>query len=186
VNQEPETLETAAVSQQEQIQNSYQAGQAAIAGGEYRAAVQYLSTACALVNGNSALGGEIQLWLVTAYEAADQKQEAIALCRQLKQHPFAEIRKQSRGLLSVLEAPQLKRPPEWLTEIPDLSRVREAETKSHKGSAYASSPRPPQRADLPEPVDLSQVNTKDNAFAWLGLAVTLLTLAGWVGFGRLG
>jgi tetratricopeptide (TPR) repeat protein len=162
--------------QQEQVNQAYQAGQAAFERGQYREAVEFLATASALSAQNSRLGGEIQIWLVTAYEAADRKQEAIALCQQLKQHPVSDIRQQSRQLLYILEAPKLQRPAEWLTQIPDLSSVSEAETKVYRGSAH---PSPAKRsAPLPEAIDLSQVNTKDNAFVWLALVAILLTLGG--------
>lgn len=184
MSQEPETTEVAELARQQQIEQSYQAGQSAFERGQYREAVQYLTSASALVNRNSEFGGEVQVWLVTAYEAAGQKQEAIALCQQLGKHPSAEIRKQSRQLLYILEAPQLKRPPEWLTEIPDLSRVTEAETKTYRGSAHPSQTPRPRRSEVPEEtVDLSQVNTKDNAFVWLGLGATLLIVAGLLWFG---
>ena len=56
----------------------YQSGKAAFERGEYRASIEHLSTARNLVNLSSGLGGEVQMWLVMAYEAAGQKAEAIA------------------------------------------------------------------------------------------------------------
>ncbi len=170
-NSEPTHLE-----QQEQVKQAFQAGQAAFERGQYREAIENLVTASGLSAQNSLLGGEIQIWLVTAYEAADRKEEAIALCQKLKQHPVSDIRQQSRQLLLILEAPKLKRPAEWLTQIPDLSSVTEAEAKVYRGSAH---PSPVKRsATPPEPIDLSQVNTRDNAFVWLAFILSLLTLGG--------
>jgi tetratricopeptide (TPR) repeat protein len=162
--------------QQEQVNQAYQAGQAAFERGQYREAIEHLAAASALAPQNSRQAGEIQIWLVTAYEAVDRKQEAIDLCQQLKQHPVSDVRQQSRQLLYILEAPKLQRPAEWLTQIPDLSSVSEAEAKVYRGSAH---PSPAKRsAPPPEAIDLSQVNTKENAFVWIGLIAVGLILAG--------
>ncbi|MEQ8958406.1 MAG: tetratricopeptide repeat protein, partial [Coleofasciculus sp. C2-GNP5-27] len=79
----------------EQFRVEYQTGKATFERGDYRAAVKHLEKACALINRNSRVGGEAQMWLVTAYEAAGQQTEAIALGQQLTKHPDLEIRKQS-------------------------------------------------------------------------------------------
>ncbi len=164
------------IDQQEQIRTAYQAGQIAFERGQYREAIEHLAAASVLAPKNSRQSGEIQIWLVTAYEAADRRSEAISLCKQLKQHPSSEIRQQSRQLLYILEAPKLQRPAEWLTQIPDLTQVTEAEAKVYKGSAHPSSTK--QTPTLPDAIDLSQVNTKDNAFVWLALAIVILVLGG--------
>jgi len=169
------------------VRTEYQAGIAAFEGGQYRLAVQHLEKASALVARNSRLGGEVQIWLVTAYEAAGQKTEAIALCEQLKRHPDIETSKQARRLLYIMQAPQLQRPTEWLTQIPDLATLADNEAQTRLGSATAntnSSPKPQQRP-VPEPIDPSQVNTRDNYFIWIALiAIIGLMLAGlfWVNF----
>lgn len=158
----------------------YQAGKAAFERGDYRQSVEYLEKASALVVRNSRLGGEVQMWLVTAYEAAGQRTEAIALCKQLKRHPDPETNKQSRNLLYILEAPQLERRPEWLTEIPDLTAVSESEHKFRQGSGVKrANPLPTKRIEA-EPIDLSQVNTKDNRFIWVALIAISLILGGLV------
>lgn len=160
------------------VRKEYQAGKVAFERGEYRYAVEHLEKSCALVARNSRLGGEVQIWLVTAYEAAGQRTEAIALCEQLKHHPDSETSKQGRRLLYILQAPQLKRPTEWLTQIPDLATLPDNETQIRLGSVTVNNS--PQRQQRPEPelVDLSQVNTRDNRFIWLALIAIALTLAG--------
>lgn len=160
------------------VKAEYQAGKAALERGQYRQSVQHLEKASALVARNSRFGGEVQIWLVTAYEAAGQTQEAIALCEQLKRHPDRETSKQGRRLLYILQAPQLKRPAEWLTQIPDLGRVADNNTQTHLGSGTTSKRSP--RQQISEPVDLSQVNTKDNRFIWVALIAIGLTLVGLV------
>jgi hypothetical protein len=169
------------------IRQAYQQGKMAFEQGAYRQAVEQLAQASALLQGSdiagSRLGGEVQIWLVTAYDAADQRPEALSLCRQLTRHPHLDTRKQSRRLLYILEAPQLKRPAEWLTQIPDLSAVTDTDPKARKASSRAipnqvKKPKPP-----PPPVDLSQVETRDNQFVWVALIAVgvLLAISFWLG-----
>ena len=106
------------------VRSQYQAGKVAFERGQYRESVQHLEKASALVARNSRLGGEVQIWLVTALEAAGQTTDAIALCEQLKRHPDLETSKQARSLLYILQAPQLKRPDQWMTQIPDLATIK--------------------------------------------------------------
>ncbi len=160
------------------VKTEYQAGKAAFERGQYRHSVQCLEKAAALVDRNSRLGGEVQIWLVTAYEAAGQRQEAIGLCTQLQNHPSYETRKQSRRLRYILEAPQLKRPAEWMTQIPDLASLPDNVAETRLGRAAAPVKSKPRQPTQPEPVDLSQVNTKDNLFIWVALGAIAITLAG--------
>lgn len=160
------------------VRTEYQAGKAAFERGHYRKSVQHLEKASALVPRNSRLGGEVQIWLVTAYEAAGQRKEARELCEQLKRHPDSETSKQGRRLLYILQAPQLKRPTEWLTQIPDLGTLPDNDTKTRLGSGNTTSNRPPQQRPQLETVDLSQVNTGDNRFIWVAFIAIGLMLAG--------
>jgi tetratricopeptide (TPR) repeat protein len=160
----------------EVARSHYQEGKAAFERGRYRESVAYLEKAVNLLDRNSLLGGEAQIWLITAYEATEQTLEAIALCEQVSQHPDPEMRKQGKRLLYILKAPRLKTRPEWLSQIPDLSNLEDDE-RNLKGAASAvkAPPRPrPQLKD--EPVDLSQVNTKDNQFIWVAFGAIALIL----------
>jgi tetratricopeptide (TPR) repeat protein len=166
----------------EKFHIEYEAGKAAFERGEYRQAVQHLEAATALVTPNSRQGGEVNIWLITAYEAADQRTEAIALCQQLRRHPDLTTRKQSKRLLYILEAPQLTRRPEWLTEIPDLTGLADGEDKFRQGGAATNIKPSSRKRSEPEPIDLSQVNTKDNRFIWVALGAIALTLGGLIVF----
>nr|WP_199298087.1 hypothetical protein [Trichocoleus sp. FACHB-40] len=160
------------------IKTQYQAGKTAFERGEYRQSVQHLEKASSLVARNSRLGGEVQIWLVTAYEAAGQRTEAIALLKQLFHHPDPEISKQSRRLLYIMEAPQLSRRPEWLSEIPDLTALAESQAEFRGASNVKPANTTPRKRPEPElePVDLSKVNTQDNRFIWVALIAIILTL----------
>ena len=158
------------------VKAEYQAGKAAFERGQYRNSVQHLEKASTLVARNSRLGGEVQIWLVTAYEAAGQTQEAIALCEQLKRHPHPEISKQGRDLLYILQAPQLKRPAEWMTQIPDLGTIADNSAQTRLNLRNSNTQRSPQQQPLPE--DLSQINTRDNRFIWAALIAIGLTIGG--------
>jgi tetratricopeptide (TPR) repeat protein len=160
----------------------YQTGKLNFENGKYREAVENLEKATALLSPNSRLGGEVQIWLVTAYEAAARTEEAIALCEQLQRHPFPETSKQAKRLLYILKAPKLQRPSEWMTEIPDLGTLSDNETKMRAvGNTGKSTPKAPTELEL---VDLSQVNTKDNRFIWAALIVIVSTLSylAWLSF----
>ncbi|MGB7416184.1 MAG: tetratricopeptide repeat protein [Thermosynechococcaceae cyanobacterium] len=154
---------------------AYQAGQALFERGQYRESVEYLTQAQELGPGNSRIGGEIQMWLVTAYEAAGQREEALALCRRLTIHPYAETRKQSKRLLYILEAPKLELRPEWLTQIPDLKEVTERDQSIRTTPRPASKPPAPRRAIQP-PADLSQVETDNGFLPWIAVGAIALTL----------
>ncbi|BAY12450.1 tetratricopeptide repeat protein [Calothrix sp. NIES-2098] len=154
----------------------YQAGRVAFESGQYREAVENLEKASALLSRNSRFAGEVDIWLVTAYEAAGRTEDAIALCERLKRHPYSETNKQARHLLYILKAPKLKRPSEWMTEIPDLGKLpdNDSQVRVTVNPRQASGQK---KSAEPEFVDLSQVNTRDNRFIWLGLIVIGLILS---------
>lgn len=156
----------------------FAAGKSAFERGHYRQSVQLLEKAINLVGRNTRLGGEAQIWLVTAYEAAEERESAIALCEALGAHPDFSTRKQSRRLLYILKAPRLKTRPEWLTQIPDLTSLDGANAAAQNVFMLNRSTRParPKPTNDFEPIDLSQVNTQDNRFVWLALLLGVIVL----------
>lgn len=163
--------------------NRYQLGKTAFENGQYRESVENLEKAIAALNRNSRLGGEVGMWLVTAFEAAGRTEDAIALCQQLQRHPHFETSKQAKHLLYILQAPKLVRPSEWMTEIPDLGALPDNESKTSVTLNPKKSP-PRQKPVEPEYVDLSQVNTTDNRFIWIALIAVGLTISSlvWLSF----
>ncbi|MEG3975565.1 MULTISPECIES: tetratricopeptide repeat protein [unclassified Microcoleus] len=156
------------------VQTEYQAGRVAFESGRYARSVESLETAVGLVDRNSPLGGEVQMWLVTAYEASGDTERAIELCRKLTRHPRQETRQQAKRLLFILEAPKLTIPPEWMVKIPDLAALDENQSISFQANPKADIKYAKPKLVAPEPVDLSQVNTKDNQFIWVALIATII------------
>ena len=165
------------------FQIEYQRGKKALEKGQYRLSVKHLETASKLVGESSRWAGEVKIWLVTAYQAAGMLPEAIAFCRELSTHPDLETRKQAKRLLYIIEAPQLTRPKEWMTEIPDLAQMPDSESQYVTSSSRHESKSKATSSALREKVDLSEVKTEDNQFIWLALLGIILVLSGliWLG-----
>ncbi len=167
-------------------QTAYQNGQASFERGDYRQSVQCLEQSLAALDPSSKLGGEVQIWLVMAYEAAGLRSEAIALCQKMSRHPHYDTRLQSKRLLYILEAPKLKIDPAWLTEIPDLSGVVDnGENKwgTSKFTPTVTAKPVPEKPKfvLIDPIDPSQVKTQDHLFLWLALGIGLLAIGTLIG-----
>lgn len=162
----------------ELVQREYRTGKDAFERGRYRESVEALQKASALVQRNTRLGGEVQIWLVTAYEAAGMRTEARELCKQLEKHPHYETRQQGKRLLYILEAPQLERRADWLTEIPDLGAMAESDPQYRRGAGVKSTK--PKTSQTSELEDLGSMNLQDNPFIWVALIAAILTVGGLV------
>jgi len=176
----PSLIVSVSLETLEQIQTEYRSGKSAFERGRYRQSVEHLEKARDLVEKNTRLGGEVQIWLATAYQAMGQHQNAIALCRKLIRHPSLETSKQSRRLLEILEAPELNSNLEGLINIPDMSGIEDNERpikilQKTRPSTSGSSSTPEL---FPEPIDLTQVNTQDNGFLGIALAAIIMILSG--------
>ncbi|MEM9770842.1 MAG: tetratricopeptide repeat protein [Cyanobacteria bacterium P01_D01_bin.73] len=165
-----------------QARGLLQRGKAAYESGRYRDAINALEEAAGVMqNPVSPLGGEISVWLVTAYEALGLRDSALGLCRTLCTHPDFTVRKQARRLLEILEAPQLSRPKEWMTEIPDLSALEEGDRsqipvsrprKSSSKSVVAAAP-----AEPPLPPEERRYN--DGLFWAIALGILTVGMVAW-------
>lgn len=159
----------------------YQSGQTAFERGDYRQAINFFMSAIAQTQATSKIGGEIQIWLAMAYEAAGETSEAKALCQKLSGHPSLDTRQASKRMLYIMAAPELARRDDWLTKIPDLSHLEDREGKAGGTSAPSKPLTPKKEQTLEErypPIDLSQVNTQDNNFIAIALAFTAIVLFG--------
>ncbi|MEA5463177.1 tetratricopeptide repeat protein [Leptothoe sp. PORK10 BA2] len=154
-------------------QANYQLGQEAFERGRYADAVQAFEQALEQEH-SLALDGELKLWLVNALTAVDRREEAIELCGKLAQHPDFGVRKQSKHLLYIIKAPKLQAKEEWLTKIPDLAELQDADEKPWQ--KVPTKPRPIKPP--PPPLPLSEVNTEDSGFGWVALIGSVLLLGG--------
>jgi len=163
----------------DQAEALYALGQLAFERGNYRDAIVAFEKSLPFAGAGTLLGGAIQLWLMNAYSAANRQSDAVAVGQKLAQHPDRDVRKESKRLLEILQAPRLQRRADWLTPIPDLSELDGNETTPNftrytpvkkKRTAIAASE--------PEPEDLSQMNTRDNGFLWVALVLIALLLGG--------
>lgn len=152
---------------------AYQLGQQAFERGRYIDAVnafeQGLNEAPSI-----GLDGELKLWLVNALAASDRRQEAIELCGKLARHPDLDVRKQSKQLLYIIQAPKLQAKEEWLTKIPDLATLEDSDEKPWQSRP----PKPRRLKPPPPPLPLSEVNTEDNGFIWFALIGSAVILGG--------
>ena len=161
------------VDNREKFHLQYQAGKKALERGNYRLSIEKLEAARKLTAPASRQGGEVKLWLVTAYQAANMLSEAIALCEELTTHPHTEIRHKAQHVLYIMKAPKLNRPKEWMSEIPDLTNT-ESDRVSYVSAKKTN--RPQSVKIPPPPVDLSEVNTQDNQFIWFALLLVAITV----------
>jgi hypothetical protein len=114
-----------------------------------------------------------------AYQAAGDLDTARSLCRKLTHHPQAELRKQGKQVLSILEAPRLARPKEWMTEIPDLADMTASPPSYVQGTGKKRT------AKTVSPIqfeDRSKMNTQDNGFIVLAIGIVLFLIGGAVWF----
>ncbi len=163
------------MEEKEKLQIRFQAGKKALERGEYRLSIKNLEAAQELARFGTRSGGEVSMWLMSAYQAANQLDKAIALGQKLAKHPSVEIAKQSKRLLYIMQAPQLVRPREWMSEIPDLTQLEDSDPRDRRGSSFSqSSP----QLEEPQTLDLKEINTQDNQFIWLALIAIIITCGG--------
>lgn len=173
--------------QHEFVLESFQLGKQAFERGDYRASIQALEKARSLCDRGTALQGSVQIWLITAYEAAGERSQALELCQLVKQHPDYETRKQAKRLLYILEAPKLRMKSEWLTEIPDLETIDGNDERNWSASKFVpTTPKPPAETpgyQIPEPTDPSKVEMGDERSLWFALGAALFVVCSllWLG-----
>ncbi len=161
-------------------------GQKAFEAGQYQAAMAQFEQGKTLAEPGTPLQGELRIWLVMSYEALGDLDRALELCRLVAKHPHMETRKQAKQLLYILEAPKLRMNPEWLTEIPDLTKIASNKKEDKdwgRPMVNLSPPRPPRVKPpegyvIPEPTDPSKVVMGDDRSLFLALAVAIGVLLG--------
>ena len=160
---------------EKEFQLKYKIGKSAFEQGRYRLSIENLQQAYELVSPHSRRGNEVKMWLINAYQAVGDEEKAIALCRDLISNSYGETRTQAQRLLYIMQAPKLKRPKEWMTQIPDLNLSTENSLKYKPINTKKQQPKPKRQIEL---VDLSQVNNQDNNFILITLLLSSLTVIG--------
>ncbi len=129
--------------------------------------------------------GKLRLWQALAQEALGQTQEAILLAQTLLRNPDPEVAQQARYVLGIWQAPRLRRPPEWLSEIPDLSQLEEAEPAGYRlayrrSQGKSSPPRP--AASSSNLLTSSGADRFDTKLIWvlIGILSALLAVLAWL------
>jgi outer membrane protein assembly factor BamD (BamD/ComL family) len=166
----------------EKFHQSYEAGKQALERNQYSLSIKYLEAAKELVSGSSRQGGEAQIWLVTAYQAANRIDDAIALCEKLITHPNLQTREQAQRILYIMKAPQLERPPEWMSEIPDLGSTDQG--ASRYVTAKKQTVKDPAEIEL-EDLEILPIDNQNNQFILFALMLTMLILGGLIWFSRI-
>ncbi|NJK39583.1 MAG: tetratricopeptide repeat protein [Oscillatoriales cyanobacterium RM2_1_1] len=175
----PENLKAAQTSDhtEESLEYlEYDIGRAAFEAGRYRQAVIHLEAAQAQVQRDSPLGGEIQLWLATAYQALGREPEAVALCRQLTKHSQITTRKQARRLLEVLESPVLSNNANQI-QLPDWSQIERNPYLDYRvNPAPRTQPKSTRLLDQSDSPEIGQDVQLENGFLWVALGGLVLIL----------
>jgi hypothetical protein len=161
----------------------YQKGKHAFERGNYRESIDLLESALVQIKSSSFEGGELQMWLVTAYQAANRHQDSIILARKLTDHPFGEIRKKSKQLLYVLEAPKLKRPVEWSSSIPDIEFSEDKILPGYITKAVGKTTGKVNRQKVVEEKKYPIGSLGNDSFVWVALLVCLVGIGGYLFLG---
>jgi hypothetical protein len=124
----------------------------------------------------TATGAGLRLLIATALMGQGRTDQAAACCRTLLASSDAALRSQARDLLTVLEAPALRRPRDWSLTLPDLSTTTSIEGL---GPGPGRRSRPQQSPPPPPPVGPTRAPLGFAALAGVVLlAVLLATLLG--------
>jgi hypothetical protein len=142
--------------------------------GEYGQVLRLLEPLQEECSPQTPAGAQLRLLMATALMGQGHTDRAAACCRSLSRCRDATLRAQAKALLVVLEAPELRRPPEWSLTLPDL-----AGTPPLEGGGAGPS-RPGRRRPEPPPPPPVGPTRAPVGFALL-VAVVLLLLAGLLG-----
>jgi tetratricopeptide (TPR) repeat protein len=153
--------------------------------GNYGIASGQLEQALALVNPKTKLGGEIQIWLVNAYEAGGRSSEAIELCRQLVKHVDSDVRQSAKYVLGIISAPRLAQREGLVSSIPSLEEMELADPRDRisfraqqQAKSRLQSPTNQPELDLSIPAQPT-ITPNSDRFMVVIIAILCLGLAVW-------
>ena len=102
------------------VASAIKAAEAALDVGDYNFCIKIIEPLLLDYQSETPTGGQLRLIVVTAYMGKGDEKQAINICQKLVRNKKEGVRQQAKQLLSILEAPQLPRPPNWSVEIPKL------------------------------------------------------------------
>ncbi len=146
--------------------------------GQYRQALEQAKQA----QSHYPQAGKLRLWQALAQEALGETQEATRLLQTLLSNPDPEVAQQARYVLGIWQAPRLRRPAEWLLEIPDLSQLEEAEPGERR-LVYERSRRPASLPKVADPIRneaAPPLNTQRLTWMLIGILFALLVVMAWL------
>lgn len=117
--------------------------------------------------------GALKVWQALTLEALGRSTEAIQVIRPLCRSPEREVADQARYLLRIWQAPRLRRHSEWLTEIPDLSQLADAEPKSTFVAKRYSKPANTGSETKLSATASTDPNSADNRVTWILLVIVI-------------
>lgn len=153
----------------------------AIERGSYRVALDLCREALA----HYPQTGSLKLLRAICLEAMGRTPEAVAFVRSLLRDGDPETRKQARYLLTIWEAPRLRRPDNWTVQIPDLSHLSSGDWNL---TAYAPAPKPrpaSSRTDAPSRASGSHKSSLPQRVGQLVVVSSTIVFILW-GFTHLG
>jgi len=105
--------------------------------GRYAESVTHLRKAVSFLGAGSRVGGQIELWMAQALDAAGDKNQAKKVFAKLTMHPDNDVRRVAEELLFIINAPTLALPDDAFIKIP-VGGVLDPNQGSYIGSRDTS------------------------------------------------
>ena len=102
------------------IASAIKAVEAALEKGDYNFCIKVLDPLLINYSEETEIGGQLRLFIITAYMGKGEEKKAINICKTLMHNKKESVRQQAKQLLSILDAPHLPRPSNWSVEIPKI------------------------------------------------------------------
>ncbi|MBW3041525.1 DUF3153 domain-containing protein [Prochlorococcus marinus] len=112
--------------------SAIKAAEAALDKGDYNLCIKIIDPLLLSFSTATPIGSQLRLLKVTAYMGLGDEQNAINICQTLINSKDANVRQQSKQLLSILDAPSLPRPSNWSVEIPKIEMESSLKSSSRK------------------------------------------------------
>lgn len=148
----------------------------AIDRGEYGDCLRLLAPLAEAHGPVTAIGAGVRLLQATALMGQGESEQAIACCRSLQACADPTLRARARELLTVLEAPALRRPRHWSLTLPELG-----DGVSLEGLAASPLRRRRRSAPPPPPPPVGETRPPRGFAAVVALLLSLLLLASLLG-----